>query len=136
MPLPIIPIGIEKKCNDALSAVISQLAVYQANYAQTHNGRFWQGIRTHPILPVDGNETAPDKTRKPTDQVEDWSGVTLPSSMPIAVEVHIHDGPQGAGYTVFGEIEIAKRLYRRAMGIGAHSQDTADEWIDVTPELK
>lgn len=121
---------IEKKCNDMLGAVVSQLVAYQTDYARTHAGRFWQGIRTHPVLPVDGNETAPDKTRKPTDQAEDWSGITLSANMLIAVEVHTHRGPAGDGYTVFGWIKIGERTWQRAVGVGAHA--TTSDWADVT----
>ena len=131
MPLPDIPAGLEKRRNDVMNAVIVELAGYQTDYADRHGGRYWQGIRTHPVLPKDGNEIAPTKSRKPTDQAEDWSGVTLPAGMPIAVEVHVHDGPEGTGYTVFGWIEIAGRTWQRGVGVGAHS--ATFDWTDVTP---
>ncbi len=131
MPLPDIPAGIEKQCNDTLNAVTSQLVAIQTAYANDHHGRYWQGLATPATPPKDGNKTAPDKTRKPTDQLEDWSAITLPATTPISVEVHVHDGPQGQGYTVFGLIDLAGRMWRRAVGVGAHS--VVYDWIDVTP---
>ena len=133
MPLPIIPIGIEKQCNDALDAVVAQLAVIQPGYAETHKGSYWQGLSTPTTIPNDGNKTAPDKSRRPSDQLEDWSAITLPATTPISVGVDVHDGPKGRGYTVLGLIDIAGLTWRKAVGIGAHS--VTHDWINVTPEI-
>ena len=129
MPLPDIPSGIEKKCNDVLAGVQAQLTTYQP-VQLTATGKMWQGIKT-PDDPVDGNEKAPIKSRKPTDQGKDWSDLTLPATTPCAIEVHVHQTPNGWGYTLFGEIVIAGRIWRRAIGVGAGS--TAYDWTDVTP---
>lgn len=125
MTLPEIPTGIERKSNDLLAAVKGSIDDKQVVYF-AGNGKYWQGISTHVIIPADGLETSPDKTRKPSDQDDDWSDIDLPSSMHLSIECSTHDGPDGTGYTITGTIVIAGKTWKRHIGEGVHS--TTKDW--------
>lgn len=134
MPLPNIPAGIETKANQILGDLQTVLAPVQVNYLKANRG-YWQGIRSHVVTPKDGGKSAPDKTRKPTDQKENWTdvAVTLPASMEITATVNVYDGPNGKGYEMVGEIEIGGRLWRRTVNVGLEKYRDGD-WRDVTLE--
>ncbi len=93
----------------------------------------WQGIKTPSIIPKDGNKTAPDKSLKPTDQAESWNDVAvpLPSLMEISTAVDVYEGPQGWGYVVRGEIEVAKGIWSKAINIGSEKYRKHD-WIELS----
>lgn len=128
---PKLPEGLEAKANTILSDVANSIGPLQADY-QTQHGHYWQGLRTHGLLPKDGAAAAPDKSRKPSDQVEDWNaaGVSLPSTMVVAVQVDNYDGPSGQGYVVIAEVELAGRVWRRALGIGPEAR--SHDWQKVS----
>lgn len=68
-----------------------QVATAQTTYLAA-NRIYFQGIRT-PDIPNHGNNTAPDKTRKPHDQPHDWDdfGVTLPATTDFAFAIDVHN---------------------------------------------
>jgi hypothetical protein len=83
------------------------------------SGRFWQGPRTHAVLPADGAATAPDLTRK-TDDGEDWQtfGAQLPAALECAFEVGVYEGPAGEGFTVTASIELNGQVWQRTANVG------------------
>lgn len=129
MPLPNVPPGIETRCNAVLTSVMAQLPVVQANQQALH-GKNWQGLVTPADTPQNGADSPPNKARKPSDQMEDWSAVTLPNGVPCSVTVDIHQGPTGWGYTLVGEIVIGQILWRRSIGVGPGS--TTHDWMEIT----
>ena len=119
------------KVNTALANLAAKVQAKQDAYFLAH-GRYWQGILTPAVIPVDGTDTKPNLKLKPTDQVEDWTTLGLPATIPVSVEVHTHNGPQGHGYTAYVHAVVSGVHYVRAQGVGAHS--TTFGWTDVTVE--
>lgn len=141
MPLPEPPPGLQAKCDQILSDLQTALATIQPAYRDTVVGptgrtreRYWQGIWTHASPPADGTNIAPDKSRKPTDQAEDWNAVsvTLPSTMPLRVAVDVYAGPAGPGYVLMGELAIGNQVWRRAINVGPENRRSHD-WQQVRP---
>lgn len=100
-------------------ATVAQIKAAAEQFKQDHGAKFlnrqeayltarninWQGIISHVTIPDDGVATAPDLTRRPTDQNERWQDVftganLLPATWPIAVQVDVYDGPSGKGWTI------------------------------------
>jgi len=129
MGLPDIPAGIEKKANDALAAFATSLADVQPGYKKT-KGRYWQGIQCAAV-PEDGAEIVPDTKKHPTDQAEDYDdlGVKIPAKSPCTFSVDVFDGTKGQGYQVNARLEIAKKTWRKTVGVGEYgaSADWAEE---------
>jgi len=122
------------KVNNALADIAARIEAREAIYF-ANNGKYWQGIRTPSIIPIDGADTVPNLTLHPTDQVEDWNGVTLPANIPLAIAVVVHHGPLGWGYTEMALARVsADGLYIRSRGIGAYGVTTVgwDKVPDVT----
>ena len=83
-------------------------------------GRYWQGIRTHAALPVDGVDAAPDPDAHPTDQPETWAdvGITLPAACAFSLEIHAYDGPGGHGYVVIATFRYGGNTWSRTWNVG------------------
>ena len=100
-----MPPTLARDAETILADVLTQLAASQPGYL-ARRGTHWQGIPSHAAIPRDGALVVPDRTRKPADQAESWNGVgawpgvTLPATMPCAVQVDVYDGPAGKGYEV------------------------------------
>lgn len=120
-----VPTRIRNEFPTIANAIVN----YQIAYFE-ENGRYWQGIRTHEIAPTDGRTEVPIKTRRPSDQAEDWSAISLPNSMDVALEVHTYDGPNGKGYIIFGECIIDGEVWRRAINFGPETYRDSD-WIVI-----
>lgn len=142
--LPEPPQGLENKCNTILNDLVTQLSTKQETYktedladplvGTRKRGKYFQGLRVHDILPSEGNETVPDRSKKPTDQIESWedAGITLPSTMPLSVRVDVYNGLQGWGFVVIGELEVGNKVWRRAINVGPESYRNTDGWIKIT----
>lgn len=89
------------------------------------NARYFQGIRTPIVIPINGADSPIDKSVHPTNQIEDWSAFdlhgNLPSTLPCSIELHIHNGPLGLGYTFFGWVTDLAGTWMRAQGSGPGS---------------
>lgn len=98
---------------------LAELATKQAAYL-TRTGRYWQGLISHAIRPAEGVPLAPDRTRRPTDQVETWlgEGYTLPALMAFAVSVHTYSGTHGQGYEVVTEFGFGGLAHVRTWQVG------------------
>ncbi len=94
------------------------------NHAMT--GRFWQGPRTHAVLPADGTATAPDLTKKVNGE-DDWQtfGAQLPAAIECAFEVSVYDGPAGEGFTVTATVEVAGQVWQRTANVGPEKHRAA-----------
>lgn len=117
--------------NQVRNAVNSRLADLWTNQVQPrqatyfgNRGRYWQGIVTTnvDVLPANNDadvgvaEVTPDVSRKPTDQAESWSGasINLGSSIPMALQIDVFDGPNGRGYVGIVYARHNGNLYTRA----------------------
>ena len=133
------PASAQTTVRDKADAMWANLAAHvsdrQAAYlaANPPEAGYFQGIRTHSPTPGDGAEPAPDRSRRPTDQVEDWNaaGFTLPAKMPAALAVHVYDGPQGKGYTAILEVLVAGRRWRRAESFGPEAAHRTHAWREI-----
>lgn len=116
MGLPDIPPGIETQANARFTEFLAAIGTRQTDYLAAH-GRYYQGILTG--LPENGNAAVPDRTKKPTDQAEDWVafGITLPNGNGASVIGYGFDA-YTAGYVAFGEIKIAGQTWRRQTDFG------------------
>lgn len=87
-------------------------------------GRYWQGIITTDLASLPNNrdadastaEVAPGISRKPTDQAETWSdaGLSLGATIPMAIEIHTYDGPNGRGFVGLVWVRHNGNVYSRA----------------------
>lgn len=132
-----IPEGLKEKIDGRLNLLLTHLEARQDDYFAVH-GRYFQGIRTHTVLPkgeID-EETPPDKKRKPADQAEDWNdaGIVLPTKMPMALAIDVYEGPRGIGWSVRAEVEHRGREFVRRVGFGPDAEHYAHDWQDVTDD--
>lgn len=112
---------IRQKADDALTPLWNSIRTRQAVYASNHNGRYWQGLRTHTACPADGTEVAPDAlTSKPSDIDLNWTqtGLTMPSVLCFTIRVDAYDGPSGRGFTGTAEVTINGQVWERTANDG------------------
>src|SRR3990170_7182370 len=93
--------GLQTTCEAKIDDLVTQLSTIQSTYEGAKD-KYWQGVACPTTTPADGSTVASTTTVKPTDQSEDWTningvgqGVTLDASLPVKLEVHTYDGPQG-----------------------------------------
>ncbi|MDV2479218.1 MAG: hypothetical protein RX317_03120 [bacterium] len=132
-----IPSQLKTKIDGRLGLLLTHLEARQDAYFTAH-GRYFQGIKTHTVLPkgeID-EETPPDRTRKPTDQAEDWNGagIILPAKMPFALAMDVYDGPRGKGWSARVEVEHQGREFARRVGFGPDATQYTHDWQEVTDE--
>ena len=119
MPLPDIPSGLEARANAALYNFVAQLRAAQDGYLSV-NGKMFQGLRTHAILPEDGIETVADASGKPSDQAEGYNdaGITFPATSPISCACDVYKSCIEWGCTARGEIKIVGRHWLKVVLAG------------------
>lgn len=103
-----------------LDDLVTQLTTEQATYLG-NNERYWQGKATHTTPPADGVSTICNLGAKPTDQAEAWddmTGLTIPTTLPVCLEVHTYDAPAGKGYVVIGTAIESGVTYNKAINVG------------------
>jgi len=101
------------------------------------NGRYFQGLSTHSILPKNGGDQFADRLGdKPSDQLANWRDffndidLGLPSTK-CATEIITHNGPNGKGYTIRMSMQIGDGWGMKSIGQGEHSI-TSNGWEYVT----
>jgi len=130
MRLHDIPPGLEKKANEQLEEFSLSVQTIQPGYLQAHGVNF-QGIISSAV-PEDGQEIQTDKSRKPTDQAQDYDdvGVRFPLKSILAFGCDVYGMGENQGYIVFGEIRVAQRLWRRQIDYGPSGRTHG--WNDIT----
>jgi hypothetical protein len=110
-----------------ITNLATQLATLQPPYLSAH-GRYWQGARTHSIIPLEGVPTAPNLLAKPTDQTESWLtfGIVLPALTEAALTVEIYNGPSGHGYVIHADVISSGVRYRKSTNVGPEIWRTHD----------
>lgn len=120
------PAQIRQTVDDWLAARWPTVQARQIVYAGNHGGRFYQGLWTHLIIPIDGANFSPDNVNaRPTDQVERWVDfVTLPATFPAALCMDVYQNAQGWGYVASLRVFVAalgKTFERSQNGAGSET---------------
>lgn len=119
--------AVDAKLADAWGVIQTRQEAYYAV-----NGRYWQGLRTHAAVPIDGAEATPDiGTRTPRDQGSPWPLAIRTASLPMALQVHCYDGPAGQGYQAIVTVQIAGRTWMRSAQVGPETW-RQHGWVDAT----
>lgn len=112
---------IRYKVDLRIVALWADIQSVQSDYHATH-GRYWQGLRTHSVIPANGGEDAPDiGTTTPTDQPDVWPGVLVANALPMALTIDTYDGPAGQGYIARLYVQAIGNVYMRSAQVGAES---------------
>lgn len=116
-----------------VAALIPQVQSKQTAFANTHNGRFYQGVRTPVPIPADGADGIIDKTVHPSDQVEDWNafGLTLPVRQKWSIEILSYDGASGKGFVLGAWVTEGIRTKLRRWNFGPETHRNVD-WTNTT----
>lgn len=125
-----IPDVVREEAEALLQDLKAQMDLIQSQVLAS-SGRYWQGAITHNPIPMDGNETPPNLSAKPTNELKGWAdrGVQLPNAMVLATEVHVHQSSEGSGYTVIGTIQIGQKLWRKCLGTGSGAMN--HDWQEL-----
>lgn len=117
----------------------SILVQVQNNYFAAH-GRYAQGLRTHSIIPSEGNEATADRLNaRPTDQAESWNdlaaanGFSFPATNIATVQITPYVSPLGQGWQAVLTVRVGNNLYKRAGQVGPETW-RAHGWRRVIPE--
>lgn len=114
---------IRTACDGKWLTIQSVIDDRQATYATAHNGRYWQGLVTHLVLPSEGVESPVDVGgRTPTDQPTSWPASIRSTSLPMALRIDVYDGPRGQGYTVTFLVMVTGNKYRRISNSGPETE--------------
>lgn len=86
----------------------------------TANSRYWQGKRTHSVIPADGVETLPDiGTDAPAYQGSPYPTAIRNVAMPMALEIHQYRTPVGEfGYQAFVYVTVLGETWARSAQVG------------------
>lgn len=129
------PPQIRAAVDAKLVTIWTAIQTKQNSYAASHNGRFWQGLRTHAINPADGLTVLPDiGVRCPTDQLgQPWPNAVLTLPIEMAIQVDCYDGPLGTGYQATIWIVILANVWTRTTQVGPETWRTSGWAQIVTP---
>lgn len=92
------------------------------------NGRYWQGRRTHSVLPAEGNKTPPDVGTSAPPDCPPWPLTFRNEVYPMALEVHAYRGPQGIGYVVHIGVTAEGETWYRSVQVGPETW-RAHDWL-------
>lgn len=102
-----------------LASLWGTIQTRQDAYAAAHDGRYWQGLRTATITPVDGVAVLPDVGQNtPTDQPVAWPAAILTVPLAMALQIDVYDGPAGQGYVATVQVSVLGQTYERAAQVG------------------
>jgi hypothetical protein len=122
----------------ALTQHWTKINNWMNNYAAGRGGRFFQGLRSHSVVPAGGQAAAPDRlSSRPTDQAETlgelWNGAQLPGLVPFALTINVYDGPDGRGWEAVIEMVDNGQLWQRVVNSGPETW-REQPWALVSPE--
>ena len=122
-PTPVSGAGTRAQIDALLTQHWTKINNWMNNYAAGRGGRFFQGLRSHSVVPAGGQASAPDRlSSRPTDQAETlgdlWSGAQLPGLLPFALTINVYDGPEGRGWEAVIEMVDGGQLWRRVVNSG------------------
>lgn len=111
----------------------------QETYAGNHDGRYWQGLITHTVIPPHTTlafvDTLADRLlTTPTDQVgANWlqalSGLNLDTDLfAAALIIDVYDGPLGTGWQATVIASYNGTYYWRRQAVGPEAADRNFSW--------
>ena len=112
---------------DKWPTVVARQQNYYAN-----RGVYWQGLRTHTIVPAhtnaaDGDSVADALDAMPDDAYSNWRNV-FPEwdgvPIPCAVSIDVYGGPDGEGWCATIWIRYNGVLYSRSQNVGPDTHRT------------
>jgi hypothetical protein len=125
-----------------LANIWPTIVARQQNYF-ANTGRYWQGLRTHTIVPAHTNSTDGDAVSDKLDEsplanrfstwrnaFPEWDGLPIPA----AFEVQIYGGPGGQGWFATIWVRYNGVLYSRSQNVGPEDHLTkAWHVVDESP---
>lgn len=104
-----------------IDAFMVDVDAVQKNYF-LNKGRYWQGIRTHDVVPSEEQKANPKRTRQATD-CETWTeaGISLSNNLPISIEVDVYQNGDEQGYVCIFRTMHNGVLFERAINHGIES---------------
>jgi len=117
----------------AVADLITAINAAQVTYLAA-NGKYWQGLLSHSVIPADGNSVAADQlTQQPSDQSEDWNdflGEDAPGTLPAAIYVHTYKKPTGVqGYRIQKLFIYDDEFYSSTVDSGGAPEEEV-EWSE------
>lgn len=113
-PLTITADEIRAAIDTRLAQLWSAIQTKENQYYAVH-GHYWQGLRTHTILPADGATALPDiGAMTPTDQPDSWPLTLRSTPIEMALVIDVYSGPLGEGY------QASVWVMQAASGCGPH----------------
>lgn len=114
------PAEIRAAVDTRLSNLWSTIQTKQNNYASSHGGRYWQGLRTHVVFPADGLTVLPTVGAMcPTDQPgSPWPNAILTLPIEMAIQIDCYSGPNGNGYQATVWVTIYSDTWSRTAQVG------------------
>lgn len=104
--------------------LIARQAAYVAGY-----GVHFQGLDTHEIIPSNGNDSAPDFSRKPTDQTSTWTPADFPPAMPASLAIDCHSN---RGFVSILSFYYDGVLWQKRFGYGEQDIiDLSHDWQEM-----
>jgi hypothetical protein len=111
--------SIDQTINGYLPYIAERQEIYVARY-----GRYFQGLRTHSVIPADGAQASPDLVARKAPRVkQSWGeAASLPAKMRTCMQCDRYVLPGGRqGYTLVFRIKVGADVWvRRVNGIFAH----------------
>lgn len=103
----------------------------QQNYF-ANRGEYWQGTKTHTIVPahtnsLDGDSLADRLASGPSDAYSTWANVFpewAGTLIPAALQIDVYGGPQGKGWVATIFVRFNGTLYSRSQNVGPESHRT------------
>jgi hypothetical protein len=126
------PAQIRSAVDTKLAALWAAVQSREDTYFANH-GRYWQGLKTHTVIPADGATATPDiGSAVPYYQAagDAWPSGILTQSLPMSLDITQYQGPTGSGYVATVSVLITGHLWQRAQDSGAESYRTFS-WTDM-----
>ena len=116
--------AIQANIDASFTALVGTIAARQASYYAGH-GRYFQGLWSHSVAPVDGAQMAPDLlASRPGYQAESWADVAgdvIPTSTQARFVCNQYRGPQGDGFEFVLECLLNGQLWQKTVNFGPES---------------
>lgn len=127
--------AVKTLCDDKYTTISSDLQIFQNTFAQTNHGKYWQGLKTHDILPKDGEVIKPTiGVKTPTDQPVQYPDFIKNTDLPMSLQINTYDSPTGTGYTIVMVVENNGEKYRRVINTGKETYREQD-WHTMKGDL-
>jgi hypothetical protein len=112
------PAQIRAAVDSRLATLWAAIQAKEQAYFDAH-GHYWQGLRTHSVVPADGETALPNVgTATPTDQADPWPAALRGVAMEMAIQIDVYDGPAGVGYQATVFVMIAGNTWTRTAQVG------------------